>query len=861
MIRKFIYVLGLSCVLSSLPIGSDSILLQNETLSNQTLRGIESDGNSENCEAETQTFTNQATANLSFDSYEFLLDCSILSITFCNTGSVAYDNSIFFTTLYDVNPLVDVAQQAYPFTIDLNEVIEPGECFETRLFKIDVVWEEEMLYGFINDNNTIPTPLDLVNYNPPSGFVEVDYLDNLFMMDFTVCDHPIVEICNNAIDDDGDGLTDAFDPECQCNNEAKSSENQVPNGDFEEHSGCCSEISQNASCVNDWEGIGGTADYYGVDCIIGSTITDIEEANVTNFDQSFISIGTSENFSETMGTCLLSPMHAGEEFKVSISASLPHDFLVNLTSAIELTVYGFTDLCPDFSSILGSSSNNFCSTTLSENAEKLITISSDDLLNMEFTVFESAFTPSKDINYIVLSIDCNDDNKGSAFFQIAEIGIYDMGKDSWYFDDTISVSSTCEKSIILSVPFSDTLNYQWYQDSMPWIGKESSSIVINNTNDHFSDFRVFVYNENGCKLVGPAIFETIVIPPTLVNASICAGSEYVLGDQILTSAGLYYETLESQLGCDSLIELTLEISNQIIENISRSICAGETFSFNQMELNQSGIYSDTISNSVGCDSIYILDLEVLEGSAYAFQDSFCAGESYPFSGEEILSPGVYSHTLSNDVGCDSIITLTLTEKAIPQMYFNKEICDGEEIKIGSQIYSESGNYSMMLKAENGCDTLLTLSLHVQEMIIGDTIIAQIREGESYHFNGEDFDEEGFYEMIIPSHSGCDSLVNLDLRINRDVYVPNVISTASTLGNDHLIVYSTSDLVIRNYRIFDRWGNIIFTSQNFRTSDGMDHFWNGHSDGQVTAKGVYIYYIEYEDVDANPKILTGSVTVI
>ena len=66
------------------------------------------------------------------------------------------------------------------------------------------------------------------------------------------------EICDNALDDDGDGLVDLNDPDCQC----FSAINNIPNPSFEAHTACPSLLSQ-MNRVNNWiQASSSTSDYF-----------------------------------------------------------------------------------------------------------------------------------------------------------------------------------------------------------------------------------------------------------------------------------------------------------------------------------------------------------------------------------------------------------------------------------------------------------------------------------------------------------------------------------------------------------------------------------------------------------------------
>ncbi|KAA3631883.1 MAG: hypothetical protein DWQ02_15640, partial [Bacteroidetes bacterium] len=57
------------------------------------------------------------------------------------------------------------------------------------------------------------------------------------------------EICDNAIDDDGDGLVDLNDDDCLC--DALWPSSLIPNPSFEERS-CCPTENAQLYCANNW---------------------------------------------------------------------------------------------------------------------------------------------------------------------------------------------------------------------------------------------------------------------------------------------------------------------------------------------------------------------------------------------------------------------------------------------------------------------------------------------------------------------------------------------------------------------------------------------------------------------------------
>jgi hypothetical protein len=79
---------------------------------------------------------------------------------------------------------------------------------------------------------------------------------------------------------------------------------------------------------------------------------------------------------------------------------------------------------------------------------------------------------------------------------------------------------------------------------------------------------------------------------------------------------------------------------------------------------ESGMYSDTLVSSTGCDSIQILDLTITNSSTEMLEKTFCDSMYWPVTDKIYTESGMYSDTLVSSTGCDSIIVLDLTISTI-----------------------------------------------------------------------------------------------------------------------------------------------------------------------------------------------------
>jgi len=88
-------------------------------------------------------------------------------------------------------------------------------------------------------------------------------------------------------------------------------------------------------------------------------------------------------------------------------------------------------------------------------------------------------------------------------------------------------------------------------------------------------------------------------------------------------------------------------------------------------------------------------------------------------------------------------------------------------------------------------------------------------------------------------------------------VPNVFSPNGDGTNDRLELFPTPSIdEIISYRIFDRWGAVIFQTTNISDS------WDGTFNGKPLPSGVYIYMIEINcEVDGSILVKSGDVTLV
>src|SRR5690606_28628441 len=77
-----------------------------------------------------------------------------------------------------------------------------------------------------------------------------------------------------------------------------------------------------------------------------------------------------------------------------------------------------------------------------------------------------------------------------------------------------------------------------------------------------------------------------------------------------TSSGVYTATLTNINGCDSVVTLNLTINNSNTGSQTVTACNSYTWSANSTNYTASGVYTATLTNINGCDSVVTLNLTI-----------------------------------------------------------------------------------------------------------------------------------------------------------------------------------------------------------------------------------------------------------
>ena len=277
----------------------------------------------------------------------------------------------------------------------------------------------------------------------------------------------------------------------------------------------------------------------------------------------------------------------------------------------------------------------------------------------------------------------------------------------------------------------------------------------------------------------------------LLNASFCQGTEYNFYGTALDQVGLYiHDVINGSF--DTTYILSLQMNNILYDTIERAVGINSYYYFNGVALRTSGYYNDTLQSVItGCDSILTLHLQVLPTYTTYITDTICEGSIYNQNGFNVSDEGFYNIMLQATNGIDSIVYLTLIVMPKYNIVLYETICQGNSYYFGGNYYTSPGVYTDTLQSQYGCDSIVTINLTIDNGSIGTDVVTAC---DSYTWiDGITYTASNNTATYTTTNSaGCDSVITLNLTINRITTYTDIITACDSYTWIDGITYTASN---------------------------------------------------------------------
>jgi hypothetical protein len=164
-------------------------------------------------------------------------------------------------------------------------------------------------------------------------------------------------------------------------------------------------------------------------------------------------------------------------------------------------------------------------------------------------------------------------------------------------------------------------------------------------------------------VAGKTLTQGYILSSITVNS--CGSCTWPLTGLTYTTTGFFNTIIPNQQGCDTIFTLQHIIRPQYTVNTSKTECESYTWPSNGLTYTVSGIYYDSLLSIYGCDSVRKLFLTIKQKSYSTTTVSVCQNAYvWPLNGQTYSQSGIFTDTIVNSAGCDSIATLNLTVSSL-----------------------------------------------------------------------------------------------------------------------------------------------------------------------------------------------------
>jgi len=126
------------------------------------------------------------------------------------------------------------------------------------------------------------------------------------------------------------------------------------------------------------------------------------------------------------------------------------------------------------------------------------------------------------------------------------------------------------------------------------------------------------------------------------------------------------------------------------------------------------------------------------------------------------------------------------------------------------------------------------------------------------------EETMHFFVEVRDSSGCQATAStlVIVETNRLLYLPNAFSPNGDGRNDYFTVYAGSGVrAVHAFRIFDRWGNLVFQADKDFLPN-IEHLgWDGFIRGKQGKEGTYIYHLVVEYMDGIRENVSGEINLL
>ncbi len=465
----------------------------------------------------------------------------------------------------------------------------------------------------------------------------------------------------------------------------------------------------------------------------------------------------------------------------------------------------------------------------------------------------------------------------------------------------------CDGSLILEVPFIDSATYKWTNSANTVVGNERILTLKDTTAQTFT---IHISTSQPCSFTN-----SITLPrftPSKINAN--AGVDFTVTTPTtnLRASALPQGTTgrwsETEPRSGATIFGNVNNPNSLIT--PSNIPGSYTYIWEVTDNASGCISADTVTVTFCTDANAInttitttpSQCKTPTGKAAVSVSNTSTSMTYRWSNGKTtpsvdsLAAGIYTVTISSPLFCSPprIDTVVIkTPNPILPKTIDSTLCAGSSFKVGTKVYTQTGNYKDTLQTTTGCDSIINTNLRFSRVpvenlgIIHNLNAKYCTDSLALNAKGDTsanyqwlwqnvpcptclspkilpLSTPQYFVTITDKLTRCTAkdTVNVKIESGFKERIPNAFSPNGDGKNEVFNVIPDPCIkIVTRLRIYNRWGQKIFDKPNL--SPQKNEGWQGFEPNNSTpmASDVYAFIMEIEFVDGSTKQVSGEINLI
>ncbi len=298
--------------------------------------------------------------------------------------------------------------------------------------------------------------------------------------------------------------------------------------------------------------------------------------------------------------------------------------------------------------------------------------------------------------------------------------------------------------------------------------------------DSAGSYDIPLLSQMGCDSVVSLTIFTLETHQIDIDSTVC--DILVWNDSSYIYSGDYTQNFTNQKGCDSVVTIHLTVHYSDTSRVDSTLCRNELpFVWNEVVFEDAGTQQAVLQTERGCDSVVFMTLHILELTDGEISLTIIENLlPYEINETAYNSAGTYTQHLLNTDGCDSTLTINLTVLYNTEVTQDSTLCESELPIIWNNVtFTEAGTQVATLIASNATDSIVTMNLHTIPTTYGTIDTTVLENDLPLILNGDTLYESGEYIQHLTNADGCDSILSVNVTIFNNVTTEVEITICSS----------------------------------------------------------------------------------